>query len=908
MTIQAETKWLKDYQAPVFEVINLDLTFELSPTQTQVTNRMVCQLAPGQPLADMLLDGESLRLISIKLNDQLLNEVEYQLTDTQLRLPKVLFANSSSPYQLEIVTEINPQANTALEGLYLSSGRFCTQCEAEGFRKITYFFDRPDVLTTYQTTVIADKAEYPTLLANGNLVSQTDLSDGRHQAVWQDPHKKPCYLFALVAGSFGCLTDHYTTAEGREVLLEIYTEPRHLAKCRHAMDSLIASMRWDEQRFGLSYDLDRYMIVAVDDFNMGAMENKGLNVFNSKFVLADADSATDVDFEGVEAVIAHEYFHNWTGNRVTCRDWFQLTLKEGLTVFRDQEFTADMLSAPVKRIEDVRRLRSHQFAEDAGPMAHPIQPQSYIEMNNFYTLTVYEKGAEVVRLYQTLLGRDGFRKGMDLYFARHDGQAVTVDDFRLAMADANQQDLTPMQAWYQQAGTPHVKVVADYDASQQAWLLQFSQQNSLAQAKSEVDKTPLLIPIKLAAFDATGQAWSSSFLASAAQDAIAAGQLRLIEGEWVYLLTAFNQTLNVKDAPADLVWSLLRDFSAPVILDYAMPAAARLHLAKFDTDPFNRWEMVQQLVLADLIAQVNQAAATPTADLVVKPSNEVVTLFTSLLTEALAKTAQADVDWAWYGYALNLPDMSYLIEQFNPVPIAAVLQVYPAYQRAIGLALVDLWQQTYQAQAAQLSSDYAYNAQAIGRRLLKNRALQAWLASGNQQALSAAKAQYQTQAHMTDVAASLQGVMQWHEVAAAPLMDDFYQRWQDQPLVLDKWFAWQAGFGQAAGIAGVDALLAHAKFAWTTPNRVRSVLGSFARINLALFHQADGAGYRWLAKQVLHLDAINPQVAARMVVPLIQWRRYQPKQQRLMKQVLEELKGAIQSKDVFEIVSKALVD
>ena len=893
--MHAEAKWLKDYQPPVFEVMDLKLRFELAPTSTVVTNSLCCQLANGQVLSDMLLDGECLTLVSIRLNDQLLASSSYTVTDTQLIIHQATLAQAVAPYQLDIVTEINPQANTALEGLYLSSGRFCTQCEAEGFRKITYFFDRPDVLTTYQTTVIADKAKYPTLLANGNLVSQMDLGDGRHQAVWVDPHKKPCYLFALVAGEFGCLTDHYTTAEGREVLLEIYTEPRHLAKCRHAMASLIASMSWDEQRFGLSYDLDRYMIVAVDDFNMGAMENKGLNVFNSKFVLADADSATDIDFEGVEAVIAHEYFHNWTGNRVTCRDWFQLTLKEGLTVFRDQEFTADMLSAPVKRIEDVRRLRSHQFAEDAGPMAHPIQPQSYIEMNNFYTLTVYEKGAEVVRLYQTLLGRDGFRKGMDLYFQRHDGQAVTVDDFRLAMADANGRDLTQMQAWYQQEGTPKVAVKITYQSEQQACLLDFEQHNPKA-PKAD----PLLIPIKLAAFDGQGQAWS---LATCANDDAALTQ---VAGEWVYLLTKATQTLRVEKAPSDLVWSLLRDFSAPVILDYAMTPADRLHLAKFDTDPFNRWEMVQQLLLADLISQVQQHEPHQQDSQQVRPAEAVVTVLKTLLTEAITDATRSDVDWAWYGYALSLPDIGYLIEQFEPVPIATLLQVYPAYQRALGVALADLWQQTYHTQTALLPENYHYNAQAIGRRLLKNRALQAWLASGDAAAVTAAQAQYQRQAHMTDVSASLQGLMQWHEAESEPLMQDFYQRWADQPLVLDKWFAWQAGYGQVQGLSGVQRLLEHSAFSWTNPNRVRSVLGSFARLNLALFHHTDGAGYKWLADQVLRLDAINPQVAARMVVPLIQWRRYQPQQQAQMRQVLQDLHTKIASKDVFEIVSKAL--
>lgn len=897
MTIHAETKWLKNYQAPHFDVQSLDLTFELDATRTRVTSQMCCTPAQEQ-YGDMRLDGENLVLKEVTLNGCKLSSNEYELTESYLCLPKKLFESLPCPWQLTIVTEIDPSANTALEGLYLSSGRFCTQCEAEGFRKITYFFDRPDVLTTYQTRVIADKARYPILLANGNLLSQTDLPDGRHEAIWCDPHNKPCYLFALVAGDLACLKDHYVTREGRDVLLEIYTEPRHLDKCRHAMDSLIASMAWDEQRFGLSYDLDRYMIVAVDDFNMGAMENKGLNIFNAKYVLADADSATDVDFEGVEAVIAHEYFHNWTGNRVTCRDWFQLTLKEGLTVFRDQEFTADMLSAPVKRIEDVRRLRSHQFAEDAGPMSHPIQPQSYIEMNNFYTLTVYEKGAEVVRLYQTLLGRDGFRKGMDCYFARHDGQAVTVDDFRAATADANNQDLSQMQAWYQQAGTPKLTLVTRYDETLQTWSLDFSQDHP-----KQADAEPLLIPIKLAGFDTSGQVYE---LAQGARAAIESGQLRCLDGEWVYLLTQKNQTLEVTDAPATLVWSVLRDFSAPVILDYAMQPEARLHLAQFDTDPFNRWEMVQQLVLSDLMAQIS--LVTQAADTQVAPSQEVLVALTSVLTEALDLVDQQQVDWAWYGYALSLPDISYLIEQFNPVPIEALLKVYKAYQQAIGHALKDYWRHTFERHNACLSSTYCYCAEDIGRRLIKNRALQAWLATGDEAAKQAAVDQYQAQAHMTDVAASLQSLLYWHADLTPSLMEDFFQRWAEQPLVLDKWFSWQAGLVDSAGLPGLDRLLTHPKFAWTQPNRVRSVLGSFARMNLSLFHHADGSGYRWLAQQVLKLDAINPQVAARMIVPLIQWAKFEADRQLLMRDVLVELRHQIQSKDVYEIVSKALID
>jgi len=874
--------YLKDYQTPAFVINRVDLTFELSANATRVTNHMQIHRVEGLDTV-LKLNGEQLTLVELWLNGNLLTPSDYDVDDLWLTVHS---ASSLVDFDLIVVTELNPQDNTTLEGLYRSGGNYCTQCEAEGFRRITYYLDRPDVLSVFTTKIIADKTANPVLISNGNLIESGDLTDGMHYAVWSDPFKKPCYLFALVAGNLEYLEDFYSTAEGREVCLRVYTAAQHLAKCRHAMDSLIHSMRWDEERFGRSYDLDIYMIVAVDDFNMGAMENKGLNIFNSKYVLADPQTATDSDYEGVEAVIAHEYFHNWTGNRITCRDWFQLTLKEGLTVFRDQEFTADQLSPAVKRIEDVRHLRSHQFPEDAGPMSHPIQPQSYIEMNNFYTMTVYEKGAEVVRLYQTLLGRAGFRKGMDLYFSRHDGQAVTVEDFRQAMADANQVDLTQMHSWYVQAGTPSVKVRGEYNDLQHRYSLHLSQT-----LPGLVGFDPLIIPLKMGLLSANGQSLTLQPSAECVE------HLRLDGDTAVLIFNQVEQTFvfeQVKDKP---VPSLLRDFSAPVKLDYAYSTTELALLAQYDSDSFNRWEAVQRLALIDLMHNVTRYEQNQPYQL----GDVYVQVFDRLLTEILS--GEAD-DLALAAYALTLPDLTYLIEQYETVNIDAVVSSHRQMTKAIADKFYQSLLDAYQAQPRQ--SSYVYAKQPIAQRLLKNRCLNYLVRSERPQAIQLAKDQFELQANMTDVMAALEALIYLDSSQTDECLNQFYQRWQHEPLVLDKWFSLQAGSSRTTGLDRVQSLINQADFSYKNPNRVRSVIGVFARNNITAFHQLNGEGYAWLAEQILILDRINPQIASRMVTPLTQWRRYDITRQQLMFEQLKHLETQIKSKDVYELVSKSL--
>lgn len=881
MVAEVSVNYLKDYQPADFVIETVDLSFELLPTATLVTNRLSVKKAQVQA-SQLKLNGENLELVSVRIDEQVLTKTDYQQDDLFLTLNI-----EGSECVVEIVTRVNPESNTALEGLYRSGGNYCTQCEAEGFRRISYFLDRPDVLSVYTTTIIADKATNPVLLSNGNLVEFGDLEDGRHFATWHDPFKKPCYLFALVAGDLAHMEDHFKAQDGRDICLRIYTDSAHLSKCRHAMDSLIHSMRWDEERFGRIYDLDIYMIVAVDDFNMGAMENKGLNVFNSKYVLADPQTATDTDFEGVEAVIAHEYFHNWTGNRITCRDWFQLTLKEGLTVFRDQEFTADRLSPAVKRIEDVRRLRSVQFPEDAGPTSHPIQPQSYIEMNNFYTMTVYEKGAEVVRLYQTLLGRDGFRKGMDLYFERHDGQAVTVQDFRQAMADANQVDLAQMHQWYIQPGTPVLKIETDYDAIHKRYKIHCQQL-----IPSLVDANPQLIPIKIGLLSPSGEPLVLS-PAEACADSIR------IEGDSAVLqFTQSNQSFEFTGIESAPVPSLLREFSAPVKLQYDYSLAELEFLAQHDTDSFNRWESAQRLAVTDLMHNVTRLQNGESYLLGEAYSR----VFSRLLSEVKTNHAQ---DLALQAYALNLPDMSYLIEQYEQVDIDALLTAHQQMKQALGQMYFSELESVYQF--LNEAKPYAYNKQDIAQRLMKNRCLQYLMATKSPQALTLAIAQYQTQTNMTDGLVALETLSHLESEQAQDCMDDFYTRWQHETLVLDKWFALKASADRSDALKQVQNLIDHPKFSYRTPNRVRSVVGVFARQNLGAFHQASGQGYEWLADQVLHLDALNPQVAARILTPLTHWSRYDNQRQQLMLAQLNRISQQAKSKDVYELVEKSLL-
>ncbi len=866
-------KKLSEYQTPEFEIRSTYLTFDLSSSKTQVKNVMkVSRLKEG---SDLALDGEHLKLVSVLIDGECLLDTDYKLSASQL-----ILKCSKQQFTLEINTEVNPDGNTRLEGLYRSSGNYCTQCEAEGFRTITYYPDRPDVLSVFTTKIIADKREAAVLLSNGNLQESGDLGEGKHYAIWRDPFKKSCYLFALVAGNLEAIEDVYMTLDKREVDLKIYVQKNNIDKCGHAMESLKKSMKWDEDRFGLIYDLDIYMIVAVDDFNMGAMENKGLNIFNSKFVLAKPDTATDIDFEGIEAVIGHEYFHNWTGNRVTCRNWFQLTLKEGLTVFRDQEFTADMLSPAVKRIEDVKRLRSNQFPEDASSMSHPIQPQSYIEMNNFYTMTVYEKGAEVVRLYHTLLGESGFRKGMDLYFARFDGQAVAVEDFRQAMADANDKDLSQMHYWYVQAGTPTVVVTQRYDAENRSFTLHFKQT-----LQGKQTHYPLLIPVKLSLLSLSGKQLEAQTDNPACQ---------YQEGSWLFEMTALSESLCFTGIQEEgVVVSLFEGFSAPVIVDYALTNEALTLLATKGTDTFVRWESGQKLALNNMVENYRAYL-----------NHEVVQFSRAYQSVISSIFIDNSLDNALKSLALSLPEEQYFIEHLVSLGELVDVDAIIAVQTFMKASFAENFESILLVVYNDLDSlkPYSYCKSDIADRLLKNCCLNYLALIPRFQQI--AEQQYTRQLHMTDVAGALTSLKPFKERIGQSCLGNFYQKWSKDPLVLDKWFALQAS---SQSLDKVKALVSHAHFSYTNPNRARSVLGVMSRLNLAAFHQKDGKGYDFLASEVLKLDKINPQVSARVVGAFAQWRHFDVDRQSLMKQQLQRLLSETSlSKDVYEIVSKTL--
>jgi len=870
-----EVHYLKDYQIPKFDIQSVYLEFDLHPTETIVTNTM--QIGRLSECASLLLMGENLNLMSVLLNGKEVIE-ECYCDEESLSLSTDLIE-----FELVIITKISPEKNTALEGLYRTSGNYCTQCEAEGFRKITYFLDRPDVLTLFTTKIMADKSHNAVLLSNGNLIESGDLEDNRHYAVWTDPYKKPCYLFALVAGNLTFIEDEYITADNRSVVLRIYVEARNLDKCSHAMDSLKKSMKWDEERFGLIYDLDIYMIVAVDDFNMGAMENKGLNVFNSKFVLAKPETATDVDYEGIEAVIAHEYFHNWTGNRVTCRDWFQLTLKEGLTVFRDQEFTADMLSPAVKRIEDVKCLRSNQFPEDAGPMSHPIQPQSYIEMNNFYTMTVYEKGAEVVRLYHTLLGESGFRKGMDLYFQRHDGQAVTVEDFRGAMEDANGVDLVQMHQWYIQAGTPTLEVTTEYDSELQTFKVHCHQKS----ANTDIELKPLLIPLKLGLLSKEGEAIALH------PDSSTKKKVSGSEIELLLHCTQLTESFIFTDVLCKPVPSFLRGFSAPVNLKYDYTDAELSLLAHSDTDSFVRWESFQTLAMNEIKTNITRYETEQPLVL----SLAMQKAFGGLL-------ADHSEDSAVIALTMTLPDLTYIGEQFSVINVDAIYHVHQWLRTALAKTFESDLSQIYLS-LNQAGGVYRYHKDDIASRKLKNACLRYLMLLPN--GFDLGKQQYYRNENMTDVLAALETISHTDHPERTVCLEHFYAKWQDDTLVLDKWFTLQAASHHRHALEHVQALVKHGDFIYTNPNRVRSVLGVFGRMNLLGFHRNDGLGYEFLAEQVIKLDEINPQVAARIVAPFTHWQRYDEGRKIKMKAELNKiLQHSGISKDVYEIVSKTL--
>ncbi|GAA4258362.1 aminopeptidase N [Azospirillum formosense] len=871
---------LQDYRPPAHLIDTVDLFFDLGEEVTTVRAQLGLRRNPARDDAAALpltLDGQRLELVSVALNGQPLGDADYTVTPDHLTVHSV-----PETFTLESVVRIKPQENTALEGLYKSSGNFCTQCEAEGFRKITYFADRPDVMARYTTTITADKARYPVLLSNGNLMEAGDLPDGRHRAVWEDPFPKPCYLFALVAGTLVHQEDHFRTASGRDVTLRIYVEPGNEDKVDHAMRSLIKSMRWDEEVFGLEYDLDIFNIVAVGDFNMGAMENKSLNVFNTKYILAKPETATDQDFLGIEAVVAHEYFHNWTGNRVTCRDWFQLSLKEGLTVFRDQEFSSDMNSRAVKRIADVQRLRTVQFPEDSGAMAHPVRPDSYVEINNFYTPTVYDKGSEVIRMYHTLLGPQGFRKGMDLYFQRHDGQAVTCDDFAAAMSDATGVDLTQFKRWYRQAGTPELDVTGAYDEAAKTYRLTVRQ--TVPPTPGQPVKEPMHIPLVMGLLGPNG----ADLPLRLTGEAEPAGTSRTLH------ITETEQTFTFVDVPARPVPSLLRGFSAPVKLRADLTDGDLTFLMANDSDAFNRWEAGQTLATRLLLSLV--------AD---RQAGRELALPQSFVDAVGAVLKDADQDPAFAAQALVLPTESYLGTQMEVIDPDAIHAVREFARQRLAEALRPGWLDTYRRNAG--NEPFSVNAAAIGRRALKNLCLAYLMALEDEEALGLCLGQYRGAQAMTDVMAALQFLSN----SSAPERDEaiaaFYERWKGEALVVDKWFGVQATSHRPDALERVTALLAHPAFEIRNPNKVYALIGGFAGGNPVRFHDTSGAGYRFLADQVLRLDPMNPQVAARMVGPFSRLRRYDATRRALMKAELERIVATPGlSPDVFEVASKSL--
>ena len=874
---QPKAIYLKDYRSPAYDIQTTDLTFELGEEQTRVVSKLSMKKLRDEAL---VLNGQHLELESVCIDGDLLKQDQYKVSPEELAL-----TNLPDEFELSIVTVIKPQENTALEGLYKSSGMFCTQCEAEGFRRITYYLDRPDVMSVFTTTIIADQTLYPVLLSNGNLTHSEELADGRHKTVWHDPHKKPCYLFALVAGDLQHIEDQFTTMNGMDVTLRIYVEPQNIDKCDFAMDALKRSMKWDEEVYGREYDLNIFNIVAVDDFNMGAMENKSLNIFNSSCVLANPKTATDSAYQRIEAIVAHEYFHNWSGNRVTCRDWFQLSLKEGFTVFRDSEFSADMGSRAVKRIEDATLLRTAQFAEDAGPMAHPIRPASFIEISNFYTLTIYEKGAEVVRMIYNLLGAENFRKGSDLYFDRHDGQAVTTEDFVKAMEDASGIDLTQFRHWYSQAGTPEVDVTASYDASKQQYHLTFKQH--CRPTSETTEKQPFHIPVKLGLLLEDGSE----------------AELKCIQGD------DFNSDTNViglKHAEETYVFdqvsskpvpSLLRGFSAPVKLKYSYTRDEWLFLMANDSDGFNRWDAGQSLAL-DILLELSQNVLNGEP---LKLDQRLVDVFKGLLDDE-------DLDPAMVAQMLSLPSVSYLIEQQTPAEVHALITARTFVKHELSTQLHQNFHQCYQR--CLLEGAYQPVQADMAKRTLKNLCLQYLLESNESQYLPLAQAQYEQSDNMTDQSAALTALVNSrYRAEAQVVLDQFYAQWQHEPLVINLWLSVQAASDQLDGIKGIKALIGHEAFDMKNPNKVRSVIGTFAGQNLRHFHGADGEGYMWLADQILLLDELNPQIAARLVGPLTKWRRLSTQSSELMKKALERiLQRTNLSKDVYEVVHKSLVN
>ena len=887
-----------DYTAPAYWVDTVDLSFDLDPVKTRVLNKMTLRRNPAVPAQALRLQGEDLNLSRILVNGQ---GSSFKMDGSTLVLENL--PEGEAPFELEIFTTCNPSKNTQLMGLYVSNDSFFTQCEAEGFRRITYFLDRPDVMALYSVTLRADRARYPVLLSNGNLVESGKLEDGRHFAKWVDPHRKPCYLFALVAGALVCREQRIISASGKEHLLQVYVRPGDLDKTEHAMQSLIASVAWDEARFGLPLDLERFMIVATSDFNMGAMENKGLNIFNTKYVLANPATATDVDYANIESVVGHEYFHNWTGNRITCRDWFQLSLKEGLTVFRDQEFSQDLCAEAsaraVKRIEDVRVLRTAQFPEDAGPMAHPVRPDSYIEINNFYTVTIYEKGAEVVRMMQTLTSREGFQAGMTLYFTRFDGQAVTCDDFAQCIADANPDSalarlLTPFKRWYSQAGTPVLTARGEYNAEARTYTLLFNQ--SCPPSPGQAEKEAFVIPVRLG-------------LVGAESGQPLALQVHGAEGssgfDHLFVMSGHSESItfvNVNEAP---VPSILRGFSAPVLLQFDYTDAQLLTLLAHDPDPFNSWEAGQRLALRSAITALAQSDGAE--------NGNVEVLNAAYIDAMRAVLRHPTLDAAFKELVLTLPSETYIAEQLEVVDPQRIHAVRERMRLQLGLSLHADWEWAFASHYE--NGAYRPDPLSSGRRALAGQALNylCLAATANGEATWPAKAlqRFEEASNMTDRFNALQALVHTGAPQAATALARFHALFKNDALVLDKWFSLQASAPDRGGnsLSVVRQLMTHPDFNLRNPNRARSLIFSYCNANPGGFHRTDAAGYVFWSERVIELDGTNPQVAARLARAMDRWKRLAEPYRSASREALQRVVAkADLSNDVREVVERALAD
>jgi aminopeptidase N len=878
MTIPS-VKFLKDYRPPLYGVEHVKLYVDLNEEACVVTSTLTMyrNFEEADASSALILDGREMELMSVMLDGKRLEDSGYRLNDDALMIPDVPDA-----FTLNITTRIRPQENTSLEGLYRSGGMFCTQCEAEGFRKITYFPDRPDVMATYQCTIEADKTRYPVLLSNGNPIDQGELPDGRHFVTWTDPFQKPSYLFALVAGDLVCMEDTFTTCSGRIIDLRIYVEAMNADKCAHAMRSLKKAMKWDEEVFGREYDLNIYMIVAVNDFNFGAMENKGLNIFNSKYILANPETATDTDYENIEAVIAHEYFHNWTGNRITLKNWFQLSLKEGLTVFRDHEFSADMSSRAVKRIANVRKLRLFQFPEDQGPLAHPVRPESYIEIDNFYTMTVYEKGAEVIRMLHTLLGKDGFRKGMDLYFKRHDGQAVTTEDFVKAMEDANDEDLTQFRLWYSQAGTPEIKIESAFDSASRTFSLTFHQ--AIAPTPDQPQKLPMHIPITMALLDQEGRELPLFIDEQEQTDRTTV----------VLSLKKAQETFHFYHVDQKPVPSILRDFSAPVTLKNGYTKNDLLFLFAHDIDAFNRWDAGQKLfgnLMVNLVRDYQKGVPFELDPRVM---------------DAFRKTlCHETLDKALIAAALTLPSEIEIGNRMDRIDVDGIHHARQFVMYELARTLQKDFRRIYDTHRE--PEGYRIDPDSIARRSLKNLALAYLGRLEVQETIGIAFRQFSEADNMTDEIAAL-GVLSHMESEQRTIaLEQFYEKWQSDPLVLDKWFAIQAASSRPDTLTVVKKLTRHPAFSIKNPNKVRALINTLGNANPWHFHAKDGSGYAFMADQVLTLNGLNPQIAARLAGAFNQWKKYDSHRQEQMKDQLERiLRTPDLSREVYEIVSKTL--